>query len=175
MLAQWSMIALLAGFALAAAIIFFSGLRLTILADRLADRTGLGEAIAGGVLLGAATSFSGTIVSITAALDGHASLAFSNSIGGIAVQTAFLAVADVAYRKANLEHAAAELANIFQALVLIGLLALPLSAMVLPEVTIFAVHPVSFLIPLVYAGFPGRQPDRARDADVAPGFHERDT
>src|SRR6056297_3676418 len=152
MLAQWSMIALLASFALAAAIIFFSGLRLTILADRLADRTGLGEAIAGGVLLGAATSFSGTIVSITAAFDGHASLAFSNSIGGIAVQTAFLAIADVTYRKANLEHAAAELANIFQALVLIGLLALPLSAMVLPEFTIFAVHPVSFLIPLVYAG-----------------------
>ena len=152
MLAQWPMIALLAGFALAAAIIFFSGLRLTILTDRLADRTGFGEAITGGVLLGAATSFSGTMVSITAALDGHASLAFSNSIGGIAVQTAFLAVADVAYRKANLEHAAAELANIFQALVLIGLLALPLSAMVLPEVTVFAVHPVSFLIPLVYAG-----------------------
>lgn len=152
MLAQWSLIALLTGFGLAAAIIFFSGLRLTILADRLADRTGLGEAIAGAVLLGAATSFSGTIVSITAAFDGHASLAFSNSIGGIAVQTAFLAVADLTYRKANLEHAAAELANIFQALVLIGLLALPLSAMVLPEVTIFAVHPVSFIIPLLYAG-----------------------
>ena len=117
----------------------------------------------------------GTIVSITAALDGHASLAFSNSIGGIAVQTAFLAVADVTYRKANLEHAAAELANIFQALVLIGLLALPLSAMVLPEVT--DLRRASRLVPdsAGLCRLPGRQPDRARDADVAPGFHERDT
>ena len=57
----------------------------------VADRTGLGEAVVGGVLLGAATSFSGTIVSLTAALDGRASLAFSNGIGGIAAQTAFKA------------------------------------------------------------------------------------
>ena len=145
------MTALLGGFCLAALVVFVGGLRMTALADRLADRTGLGEAIAGAALLGVATSLSGTIVSITAAFDGQPSLAFSNSIGGIAVQTAFLAVADLTYRKANLEHAAAELANIFQALVLIGLLTLPLFALVLPEVTLFAVHPVSFLIPTVYA------------------------
>jgi cation:H+ antiporter len=146
------MIGLLAGFSLAALVVFVGGLRMTALADRLADRTGLGEAIAGAVLLGAATSLSGTIVSITAALDGQPSLAFSNSIGGIAAQTVFLAVADLTYRKANLEHAAAELANIFQALVLIGLLTLPLVALALPEATVLAVHPISLLIPVVYAG-----------------------
>ena len=152
MLAAWSMLQLLAGFGVAAAVVFFSGLRLTGLADRLADRTGLGEAIAGAVLLGAATSLSGTIVSITAAFDGHASLAYSNSIGGIAAQTAFLAIADLTYRKANLEHAAAELANIFQAVVLIVLLTLPLLAFTLSEFTIFAIHPVSLVIPIVYSG-----------------------
>ena len=72
--------------AVAALVILFAGLRMTDLADRIADRTGLGEAVVGGVLLGAATSFSGTIVSLTAALDGRASLAFSNGIGGIAAQ-----------------------------------------------------------------------------------------
>ncbi|WP_022728453.1 sodium:calcium antiporter [Fodinicurvata sediminis] len=150
MLEQWSMVGLLTGFALAALVVLFSGLRITALADTLADRTGLGEAISGAVLLGAATSFSGTIVSITGALDGHASLAYSNSIGGIAAQTAFLAIADLTYRKANLEHAAAELANIFQAVVLIVLLTLPLIALSLKEVTVFAVHPLSLLIPVVY-------------------------
>ncbi|WP_026987695.1 sodium:calcium antiporter [Fodinicurvata fenggangensis] len=150
MLEQWSMLGLLAGFALAALLVLFSGLRITALADVLADRTGLGEAISGAVLLGAATSFSGTIVSITAALDGHASLAYSNSIGGIAAQTAFLAIADLTYRKANLEHAAAEIANIFQAVVLIVLLTLPLLAISLKEFTLLAVHPVSLLIPVVY-------------------------
>ena len=143
--------ALLGAFLAAASVVFLCGLRMTGLADRLADRTGLGEAIVGGVLLGAATSLSGTIVSITAALDGRASLAFSNSVGGIAAQTVFLAVADMFYRRVNLEHAAADLGNVFQGVVLMVLLTLPFVASTTPEVTLWAVHPVSFAIPAVYA------------------------
>jgi len=143
-------LALLGAFAAAALVVLLTGLRITRLVDRLADRTGIGEAIAGAVLLGAATSLSGTIVSITVAADGLASLAYANSIGGIAAQTAFLAIADLTYRKANLEHAAADLANIFQSVVLIVLLTLPLLAMTVPEATVAAVHPVSLAIPAVY-------------------------
>lgn len=150
MLAQWSIFGLLAAFTVAAAIVLISGLRMTSLADKLADRTGLGEAIAGAVLLGAATSLSGAMVSVTAAYDGLASLAYSNSIGGIAAQTAFLAIADLTYRKANLEHAAAELANVFQAIVLIILLTVPLIAISVEEISVLAIHPVSFVIPFVY-------------------------
>lgn len=152
MFSGWSMPELLAAFALAALVVLLAGLRITRVVDTLADRTGMGEAIAGAVLLGAATSISGVIVSITVAFDGHASLAYSNSIGGIAAQTAFLAVADVTYRKANLEHAAADLANIFQSVTLIVLLTLPLLARTAPEVTLLAVHPVSLVIPVVYVG-----------------------
>ncbi len=141
---------MLVAFGVAALVILISGTRLTRLADKLADRTGFGEAIAGAVLLGASTSFSGTIVSVTAALEGQASLAFSNSIGGIAVQTAFLAIADITYRKVNLEHAGAELVNIFQAVVLVGLLMLPLLAITLPAFTLWSVHPLSFAIPVLY-------------------------
>ncbi|WP_424929916.1 sodium:calcium antiporter [Amaricoccus tamworthensis] len=137
-------------FLASALVIGVCGTVMTDLADRLADRTGLGEAIVGGLILGAATSLSGTVVSITSALDGQASLAFSNSIGGIAAQTAFLALADVAFRRANLEHAAAEATNIIQGIVLIFLLMLPLAALVTPEMSLFAIHPVSFLIPAVY-------------------------
>jgi cation:H+ antiporter len=79
-------------------------------------------------------------------------LAYSNSIGGIAAQTAFLAIADLTYRKANMEHAAAELANVLQAVVLIVLLTLPLVALTLTEYTVFAIHPVSVVIPVVYIG-----------------------
>ncbi|MGP3697942.1 sodium:calcium antiporter [Rhodobacter sp. NSM] len=142
---------LIGAFLAASVVIFFTGLRMTGLADRLADRTGLGEALIGGVLLGAATSLSGIIVSITAALDGRASLAFSNSVGGIAAQTLFLAIADMFYRKINLEHAAADLGNVFQGIVLMVLLTLPFLALSSPEFTIWAVHPVSFALPLVYA------------------------
>lgn len=137
--------------AAAALVILFAGLRMTGLADRIADRTGLGEAVVGGVLLGAATSFSGTIVSLTAALDGRASLAFSNGIGGIAAQTAFLAIADSLYRRANLEHAAAELANVFQCGLLLLLLTIPLAAYTTPPFDIWGVHPASLILALVYA------------------------
>src|SRR6056297_1068421 len=137
MFASWSTPYLGAGFLLAAVIVLLAGLRITALVDRLADRTGIGEALAGAVLLGAATSLSGTIVSITVALDGFASMAYSNSIGGIAAQTAFLAIADLIYRKANLEHAAADLANIFQAITLMVLLTLPLLAHTQPEISVF--------------------------------------
>lgn len=149
-LADWSLAALLAAFLLAACGVLLTGLRITKVVDRLADRTGVGEALAGAVLLGAATSLSGTIVSMTVAFDGYASLAYSNSIGGIAAQTAFLAIADVVYRKANLEHAAADLANIFQSITLIVLLTLPLIAQTLPDFTVLAVHPVSLVIPVLY-------------------------
>ena len=135
----------------AAGVILFAGLRMTGLADRIADSTGFGEALIGGVLLGAATSFSGTIVSLTAALDGRASLAYSNGIGGIAAQTAFLAIADILHRRANLEHAAAELANVFQCGLLLLMLAVPIAAYAAPEVTFLAVHPASILMVLIYA------------------------
>lgn len=150
MFATLSLAALIAIGAAAALVILVCGLRMTGLADRIADRTGWGEAVIGGVLLGAATSFSGTIVSLTSALSGDASLAFSNGIGGIAAQTAFLALADIVYRRANLEHAAAELANLFQCGLLLLLLSVPLVAFSAPEVAIWGVHPASFALVVLY-------------------------
>jgi len=143
---------LIAGFVATAAVIAVVGVRLTEKADQLADRTGVGEAIAGAVLLGMATSLSGTVVSITAAMDGEASLAFSNAVGGIAAQTAFLALADMTYRRANLEHASADPAILFQASLLTLLLALPLAAWAGPEISVWGVHPVSLLLPVIYVG-----------------------
>jgi len=142
---------LLALFAAAGLVVLVGGTRLTGMADRLADRTGLGEALVGGVILGAATSLSGTLVSVTSALDGRASLAFSNGIGGIAAQTAFLVLADLLYRRANLEHAAADLANLFQATLLMLLLGLPLVAWATPPFAVLAIHPASLAILALYA------------------------
>ena len=60
------------------------GTRMARIADSLADLTGLGEAVFGAVLLGASTSISGIIVSVTVASAGKADLAVSNAVGGIA-------------------------------------------------------------------------------------------
>lgn len=137
-------------FAVCAAVILIAGVRLSGVADRLADRTGLGEVLVGAVLLGAATSLPGVVTSVTAAADGHAELAFSNAIGGIAVQTFFLALADICYRRANLEHAASTEQVLLQTGILAVLLTLPAFAMLAPEVSVLAVHPVTPVLLIVY-------------------------
>ena len=142
---------LFGAFAAAGAVVLVVSIRMTRLADTLADRAGWGEALVGGVVLGAATSLSGLTVSVTAAWSGDASLAFANGVGGIAAQTAFLVAADIAHRRANLEHAAAEPANLFQAALLMILLGLPVLAYASPEVSFFAVHPVSVVMFAAYA------------------------
>jgi len=130
----------------AAAAIAVAGVRMAANADRLADRTGIGEALFGGLLLGGGTSIPGIVTSVTASLGGHTELAMTNAIGGIAVQTFFLAIADIVYRRANLEHAAASLTNLTLAAVLISLLCLPLAAWTMPRFALAGIHPVSILI-----------------------------
>jgi len=142
--------AVLLAFALAALVIAVIGTRMAGLADVLADRTGLGEAVAGAILLGATTSASGAITSITAAYGGNVDLAYSNSLGGIAAQTAFLAIADIVHRRANLEHAAASVENLTQGVMLILLLTVPLIAYMLPQATLFGVHPASVALIVLY-------------------------
>jgi len=137
-------------FLLAAVVIGLAGTKLASVADSLAEQTGLGEAIVGVLILGGITSLPGTVTSVVAAWRGHPELAISNALGGIAAQTAFLGVADLTYRKANLEHAAASLATIVQGTVLISLLAIPLMAMAAPPVEVFAIHPATIVLPLGY-------------------------
>ncbi|MBM9593512.1 sodium:calcium antiporter [Roseitranquillus sediminis] len=143
--------ALVGIFGAAGLVVFVVSTRMTRLADLIADRAGWGEALIGGLMLGAATSLSGLAVSVSAAWSGDASLAFSNGVGGIAAQTAFLALADIAWRRANLEHASAEPANLFQCALLAILLALPILAYTSPEVSLLGLHPVSLVMFLVYA------------------------
>lgn len=126
------------------------GVRLARLADRLADATGLGEALFGAVLLGGATSLPGIVTSVSAAAEGYPVLAFNNAVGGIAVQTTFLAIADLAYRRSNLEHAAASLENLLQGALLGLLLALPLLAMAGPAWGMMGIHPISLALFALY-------------------------
>jgi len=133
-------------FLAAAGVIVATGTQLANLGDRLADRTGLGEAVSGTIFLGFTTALPGLAASITATLDGHPALAISNAIGGIAIQTTFLAIADIVYIKANLEHAAASLSNMIQTVILIGLLSLVLLGLTGPELTVGHIHPLTIVL-----------------------------
>lgn len=126
------------------------GVRMTHVARKLAADTGMGEALMGAVFIGASTSLSGIIASITAASNGHAEMAVSNALGGIAAQTFFLAVADMFYRKANLEHAAASAENLMMCALLITLLSIHLIAFTVPEWHILSIHPFSIILLISY-------------------------
>ncbi|WP_363351600.1 sodium:calcium antiporter [Methylocystis echinoides] len=143
----WSVAAI---FLVAAVVIAFAGTKLARIADALADRTGMGEIIAGALFVGASTSLPGEMTSITTAAQGAPSIAIGNALGGLTVQTMFLAVADLAYRRANLEHAAASVTGLAQGVLLVTMLTIPLIASVYPAVTVWGVHPASLLIVLSY-------------------------
>ena len=168
---DWSLAATLALFVASSLVILFVGVRMTRLADQLADLSGLGEAVFGAALLGGSTSLPGIIASVSAAAAGHPELAVSNAVGGIAAQTAFLVIADLFHRGSNLEHAAASIENLINGALLCGLLGLVLLAASGPPWEWFAVHPVSLLILLGY-GFGLKLATSTREA---PGWYPRQT
>lgn len=137
-------------FAIAALVIVIAGSRLARVADELADRTGLGEALFGVFLLAGVTSLPDFAATLSAAMDARPDLAMSNVMGSMAVNLVFLGIADVVYRKANLEHAAASPTIMMLAALLIVLLVLPLLAIVTPPVSLWGMHPITPLIVLGY-------------------------
>jgi len=141
---------LLASFLVSAAAIAMAGVKLAHAAEAIAYESGMGQAVVGAVFLGISTSIAGSILSFYAASQSHPSLAISNAVGGIAAQTAFLAIADFTYRKGNLEHAASSLDNLLQSTLLMILLALVLLASSLPEWTLWSVSPASPFLIAVY-------------------------
>jgi cation:H+ antiporter len=158
-------------FGVAAVVITVAGVLMSGLADQLADRTGWGEAMVGGLFLAGATSLPDFAATLTAAVDGHAELAMSNVMGSMAVNLAFLCIGDLVYRKANLEHAAASSPNLIQAALLIALLAIPLAAMVTPEFDIWGLHPATPLLLAAYVLGYGA----VRDAHLRPMWRPRRT
>lgn len=137
-------------FAFAALAIIIAGARLARLADMLADRTGLGEALFGVLLLSGITSLPDFAATLSAAVDARPDLAMSNVMGSMAVNLAFLGIADIVYRKANLEHAAASPVNLMLAGLLMVLLTLPLLAIFTPSMTLWHIHPITLLIIAAY-------------------------
>lgn len=161
-------------FLLAATLIAWAGTKLAHVADTLADRTGMGEVVAGAVFVGASTSLPGIITSVSTAAQGYAELSIGNALGGLTAQTTFLAVADLAYRRVNLEHAAASVTGLTQGTVLLALLTLPLLANAGPEVAVLGVHPVSLILVIGY-GFGLKLMAGVRDEPMWTPVRTRET
>ncbi|MDG6779086.1 sodium:calcium antiporter [Thiomicrorhabdus sp. zzn3] len=179
---EWSLPVLSLLFACVAAVIAWFGIKMTHTARDLAHETGIGEALMGALFIGASTSLSGITTSVSAAASGYPELAVSNGLGGIAAQTTFLAIADIAYRRANLEHAAASAENLFMSAFLITLLGIHVLAMAIPEFTWFTIHPATLMLFGVYIfgiqllakthEMPMWLPRKTRDTPKEPAEHK---
>ena len=146
----WSLSVSLLVFAVAVVTITGFGIMMTLVASQLAEQTGLGQALMGALFVGGSTSLAEIATSTTAAYNGHPDLAVSNAVGSIAGQTAMLAVADLAYHRANLEHAAASAENLMMSVFLITLLAIPLLAAGVPDISLWSIHPASLGLVVTY-------------------------
>jgi len=85
----------LIAFAVLASAIWFAGTRLSHLSKAIGKATGIGPAMMGLLFLGGITELPELVTTGTAAIKGNAALALNNMLGGIPMQTAILAVADI--------------------------------------------------------------------------------
>lgn len=124
-------------FAIGAAVVWGSGTRLSRYVDAIAKRTGVGEIFLGMLLLGGITSLPELATTLTASMTGNAPLAVNNILGGVAMQTAILALADFAVRGRALTAVAGRPALLLQGLLLIVALAFTGVGMAVGDVTMF--------------------------------------
>jgi len=126
-------------FAIGAIGVWSAGTKLSGYVDLFADRTGLGKAFAGALLLGGATSLPEIATTLTAASSGAAKLAGTNLLGGVAMQIAVLAMVDaLLVRGQALTFFSPQSSLLMIGVMLIGLIALASAAVSSGELISFA-------------------------------------
>lgn len=119
--------------------VWLAGSRIARYANTIAERTGIGKAFLGMILLGGITSLPELAVTVTAALGDSAPLAVNNLLGGVAMQVAVLAVADAIYGKGAISAILARPVLLLQGILDILLLALIAGGVVVGDVGILGV------------------------------------
>jgi cation:H+ antiporter len=138
-------------FAVSAGGLWFVASKLTVYLDIIAERTGLGRAMTGLLLLGISTSLPEIVTTATASVSGEAQLAGSNLLGGIAIQIAVLAMVDLfALRRQALTSMAPKSILLMQGVVLVMIITLTIAAISMQE--IFSFQEVG-LWPVILLGF----------------------
>lgn len=127
----------IAVFALCAAVVWYSGARLAYLADTLADRFKLAKSLVGLVLLSLATSLPEVATTLSAAIQQSRELVLNNLFGGIALQTAILAMSDF-WARGPITNYPRNANHALEATLLVFLLGLTLVVINLGETVVFA-------------------------------------
>jgi cation:H+ antiporter len=125
-------------FFLAGVTVWLAGTRLTTYADIISDRKNWDKASVGFIFLALATQLPEIVTNTTGALNGNGELVLNAMFGGMTMQTAVLAIADIfVIGSMTLSYAARKSINLLQGVVLILLLSLVLVATTLGDTIIF--------------------------------------
>lgn len=140
-------------FITAALAIWFSGIRISNTTDKLSKHFGLGQALAGLILLSIVTNLPELVIVSTAAIKNNLGLAIGNILGGIAMQTLVLVALDAfgLGKKAALTYKANSLELVLEAVTVVAVLSIVVMGHQLPN-KIIALHitPAGLLIFLTW-------------------------
>ena len=126
----------LAAFCLAAWVVWVSGTRLAVYADEISDRFNLAKEFIGIIFLATATELPEIVTTISAANAGNAKLVLGNMFGGVTMQTAILAVADIFVVRNALTSWPRKPTHALEAVILVILLGVLLIIMLVGDVVI---------------------------------------
>ena len=149
MLGSLSLWALTFVFAAAAGAVWAAGVRLSDTTDVLLERFGLGQALAGLILLAIVTNLPEIAITASASLSGQLGIAVGNILGGIAIQTTVLVLVDAFGVRGGrpLSYRAASLSLVLEGTLVITMLASTVMSSQLPSSLIFGrVTPGGLLI-----------------------------
>lgn len=150
-LEQWPMWLNIVLFIIASAAIWMAGTRLSNYADIISDRTGLGQAFIGLLLLATATSLPELATTLTATLIGNVPLAVANMLGGVSMQTTILAVLDGVVVYGALTQRAPHPVLLLHGMLLITMLTIALMGLAVPaSMSIFGVGLPTVAIFVIY-------------------------
>lgn len=127
------MAALIAVFVAAATLVWLAGSRLSGYAEAISERTGIGAAFLGAVLLGGITSLPELATTLSAAIAGDADMAVNNIFGGVAMQVAVLGMADAALRSGPLSAVARKPVILLEGVLLILVLGISMAGIIVGE------------------------------------------
>ncbi|MDL4817257.1 sodium:calcium antiporter [Actinomadura opuntiae] len=178
---------LLVLFIASAAVIWYSGIKLSDTTDVLAERLHLGSALGGLILLAIATNLPEIAITASAAIAGQLGVAVGNILGGIAIQTVVLVVLDAAgvRPRAPLTRLAASLVLVLEGILVIVVLAVVVMGTQLPGDLSFArFAPASLVIAVLWIvglvlldragkGLPWQEDGDAPDTQPEPRGHSK--
>ena len=177
---------LVAVFVVAAAVVWYAGIKLSDATDVLSTRLGLGEALGGLILLAVATNLPEIAITASASLAGSLGIAIGNILGGIAVQTVVLAVVDVIGLGGAdpLMYRAASLSLVLEATMVVAVLSVVIMGTQLPASTVGRVEPAALIIVGVWVvglwlvgrarrGLPWHESGEAPDGQPKPRGHSQ--